>query len=118
MRDGEGKQEQVGRCLRRFREEHALGLGEAARLAGVDTGNLCRIERGQLRLSEVTAWRLARLYGAGVLKLVEAGTLLPAVGIVGKRERAFDDLEGDLSAFILPGGVRVLVPTALARAFA
>lgn len=101
--------------MRRMREERALRLGEAARQAGIKPQNLCRMEHGQLGLSGVAAWRLARLYGAGVFDLVAAGTLLPGVQVVGKRERALDDAQRDLSAFILPGGVRVLVPAAMAK---
>jgi len=101
--------------LRRMRKDRELQLGEAAGRAGMKAANLCRIEHGELGLSEVAAWRLAGLYGRGVFDLVAAGRLLPAVQVAGKREPALDDAGANLSAFILPGDVRVLVPAAMAR---
>ena len=108
------RQRVVGRELRRMREERCLALTEAAQLMGIPASNLCNAEQGKLHVSGGMAWRLARLYGAEVLALVPPGLLFPQVPLAGRRAGGFD-VEA-LSAFVLPGGVRVLVPAAMARA--
>ncbi len=57
----------VGMRLRRLREDRALGLNQLARLAGVNHGNLSRIERDELPLWGSYAWKLAAVLGPEVL---------------------------------------------------
>ena len=49
--------------LRTVREAQGLGLRETARLAGIDPGQLSRIERGQAPLPVATLARLAPVLG-------------------------------------------------------
>lgn len=104
---------EVGRRLQALRREHALGLCQLADLAGIDAGSLSRIESGQRALPAAYVWRLVKILGRQVLDLCDAAALLAQIDATsGRRCTDFDD--GELRAFTLPGGLRVLVPAALA----
>lgn len=55
--------------LRRVRLQRGLSIKEVADGAGVDVGNLSRLERGQLGASKQTAEQLARYYGHAVTEM-------------------------------------------------
>lgn len=103
----------VGRRLRALRREHSLGLCELAAMAGIDAGSLSRVESGQRALPAAYVWRLAKVLGAEVFGLCEATRLLGAVDVTSGRRCAEYD-QADLRGFALPGGIRVLLPAALA----
>ena len=54
--------------LRTVREAHGLGLRQVAEEAGIDPGQLSRVERGQAFLSVGALHRLARVLGLGELE--------------------------------------------------
>ena len=110
---------EAGKRLRALREARPLTQEECARLAGIDGGNLSRIESGQCELSAAYAWRLAKVLGDPVFELTESGRLLSGIDLSVSVRRSDLDLPGEkLRAYALPGGVRVLVPRGLMKGWA
>ncbi len=62
----------LGPKLRRLRARTSLGIAEAARRAGISTGFLSAIERGQANASVATLARLATTYSTTVMDLFHA----------------------------------------------
>ena len=105
----------VGSRLRKLRKDRGLQICTAAQMAGMHPSVLCRTELGQLTLGAGCAWRLARVYGPPVLKLIEVGVLLRRIDVTaGERCR---DLDGQgLIGFRMPGGIEVRLPRKMAEA--
>lgn len=106
---------EVGRALEQLRTERSLGQRTAARLAGVNLATLCAVENGKRALPVGVAWRLARLYGPAVLRLLDARALLRQLDVTaGERSR---DLDGQGKVgFRIPGGIEVRLPREMAEA--
>lgn len=56
--------------LRKAREQAGLTIAELATAAGVDRGNLSRIERGRTNASLESAERLAKVLGISELEIL------------------------------------------------
>ncbi len=107
---------ETGNEIRRLREALGLSQAEAARRAQIAQPNLSACEAGKLPLSAAMCWRLAGLYGPQVFSLCESGELLREVPVtLATPRRELDVPEEGLRGFVLPGGLRVLVPRELAR---
>lgn len=61
----------VARRLREVRSRHGTTLNSVARLAGISSAHLSRLESGDRQPSIGTLLQLARVYGVGVGELVE-----------------------------------------------
>lgn len=105
----------VGRRLRKLRQDHGLQLSTAAHMAGMHPSVLCRTERGQIAFGSGCAWKLARVYGAAVLALIEPRALLHRLDVTaGDRCRELDG-QGKVG-FRVPGGIEVRLPREMAEA--
>jgi DNA-binding transcriptional MerR regulator/quercetin dioxygenase-like cupin family protein len=62
----------LGPKLQRLRKRTGLGLADAAKRAGISSGFLSSVERGQANASVATLQRLATAYGATVMDLFRA----------------------------------------------
>jgi DNA-binding transcriptional MerR regulator len=62
----------LGPRLRRLRARTGMPIAEAARRAGISTGFLSAVERGQANASVATLQRLATTYGTTVMDLFQA----------------------------------------------
>jgi DNA-binding transcriptional MerR regulator/quercetin dioxygenase-like cupin family protein len=62
----------LGPKLQRLRKRTGLGLADAAKRAGISSGFLSAVERGQANASVATLQRLATAYGATVMDLFRA----------------------------------------------
>ena len=103
---------EVGIVLRALIERHGLNVEGTADLAGVDSGNLYRIMAGRLPLWASYAWKLAGVLGAEVLALVDGEALLRRVDVDAALRRRTVGKKG-MEEYLLPGGVRVMVPPGL-----
>jgi DNA-binding transcriptional MerR regulator/quercetin dioxygenase-like cupin family protein len=62
----------LGPKLQRLRKRTGLGIADAAKRAGISSGFLSSVERGQANASVATLQRLATAYGATVMDLFRA----------------------------------------------
>jgi len=69
--EGNGATRDLGTKLRKLRQQAALGVNAAARLAKISPGFLSAIERTRCHASVATLQRLAATYGTTVLELFE-----------------------------------------------
>ena len=70
--------------IRDWRLERGLTLLQAAQLAGIDTGNLSRAERGLSGMDDATFAALAKVYGVSVAELSVAPEQAPRARQMGR----------------------------------
>ena len=86
----------AGEIIRQRREELGLSGHELAKLAGVNQGQLSRVETGQLRASAAFCAHVCRALGLNPLELYEGGDGAPV-------EPPAEDLVTEIRALLIRG---------------